>query len=371
LDYLEWSASVAFDDGWLALLIEQLRESKERCQKNQQPNEWISLLGCADVRCHRNGLTRGNGRGTHYPFRISYSGITIGLGDWNARDRTHGNVYVCLKGRDCLLLGGWAAYEEVRSLIEKLGGEIKSEILSRADLCLDISNLAASELQELVEKRKFITHLRSVVPHVELVGEKKTGFTAGVRPQRLICYDKRNQLMGRCDALYAEAWVQKRYGGEVPDVACRVEAQLCREFLKQFGIDTPADLKRSGAALFSRFLLERFRLVDRRIRKGDRNHSRAKVLPIWNDLAAVSEKIFGHIDGPLIRVDRSRVDPKRLLKQAIGCARNALLQKGEKVLTLQDFQAAVYREIEAQYPTEAEQLEFLEDYRCRESEFRG
>lgn len=371
IDYFEWSTSVTFDPGWLNLLVNELRESKERCQKEQKADEWITLLGCADVRCHRNGITRGNGHGTHYPFQISYSAITIGFGDWNASDRPHDNLYVCLKGRECLLLGGWEAYLEVQNLIEKLGGEVKREILSRVDLCLDVSNLAASELQKAVEKRQFITTMGTVVPYVELVEGKKTGFSAGKRPRRLICYDKREQLMGKCDQLYVEAWIQKRFAGEVPDSACRIEAQLSRVYLKQFGIDTPADLKKNATALFSRFLLDQFRLVDQRIKKGERNHGRAKVLTIWKDLAAAAEQVFGQMDHPLVRVDRTRVDPRRLIKQGIGCLRNALLQKGEKIESVHDFQAAVFREIDVQLGTESSQLDFVEDYRCRESEFRG
>lgn len=371
LDYFEWTASVAFDQGWLAFLIQDLREAKERCQKDQKADEWISLLGCADVRCHRNGVTRGNGRGTHYPFRVSYNGITIGLGDWNAGDRPHDNLYVCLKGRECLLLGGWRAYEEVREFVEKLGGEIKRELLSRVDLCLDVSNLKASELQEFVENRQFISRMRSVVPHAELVEGKKTGFTAGKRPQRLICYDKLNQLFGRCDSLYAEAWIQRRHGGETPASACRLEAQLCRTYLKQFGIDTPADLKANASALMSRFLLEQFRIVDRRIRKGERNQGRAKTLPIWEDLAEASQQIFGQIDQPLVRVDRRRVDPKRLIKQGFGCLRNAWLQRGVTIESIDDLQVEWWKVLQSQVSTDEALADFLEDYRLRETEFRG
>jgi hypothetical protein len=350
-------------------MVEVLNKAKEWCQKNQQSDTWVTLLTHVPLRVYRSGITRGQ-NGTHYPFKIRYCGIVIGLGDWNASERAFDNVYICLKGRECLLLNGWRAYDEVCELIRLLSGKVIRERLSRADICLDIANLAASELQQVVERRQFVTRMKCVTPYVELVSGKHTGFSAGKSPQRLICYDKVNELMGGSDQLYVRAWADKRHGGEIPEVAARVEVQLRRRYLKQFGIDSPSDFKQNASGLFTRFLDEQLRLVDRRIKPGTRNQGRAKTLPAWADLQEVALPIFGNDVRQLVRVDRSRVDPRQLIKQAAGCLRTALLQRGVPLDDFEEFEGQSLNLFEKVFSKPEDRKAFIEDYRNRETEFR-
>lgn len=56
-----------------------------------------------------------------------------------------------------MLVGAFEGYQRTLDLVKYLGGEPLELKLSRADLCLDICNLSAQELLELVKKGHFIT----------------------------------------------------------------------------------------------------------------------------------------------------------------------------------------------------------------------
>ncbi|WP_075092989.1 hypothetical protein [Planctomyces sp. SH-PL14] len=105
LDWFEGSFSVSFDPITRSRLIRELDAIKARCQETSIPDECVRLLGRVDVRVHRLGINRGGERGTHYAYQISYAGITIGLGDWNAEERQADNLFVRMTGETCLLKG--------------------------------------------------------------------------------------------------------------------------------------------------------------------------------------------------------------------------------------------------------------------------
>ncbi len=370
IDWFEWSASVDWDQSCFNLLFNSLTEIKNKCQQEGIAQERVFLLGCVPAWIHRMGKTRGGGRGRHFQFCITISGITLALGDWQATKEGADNLYVRLTGRDCLLQGAWESHEFIGSIVEKLGGFIWDEKLSRVDFCLDIANLPIVVLQNLVEQRQFITRLKEVRPQLNLVGDVHTGFTAGKSPQRLIAYDKLAQCQSKTDQEYLQGLLQNRYGGQVPQHASRVEVQLSREYLLRAGIQRPVDALKHGPSALRHYLTETFRLTDRVIVPGTKNHSRAKIHPLWESLIQGFEHVFGMPAERPVAIDRSKVNPIQLLKQSLGCLRNALLQKGKNISSFDDFIAQAADELKNLYSTSEEQEDFIEEYQFRLTEHK-
>jgi hypothetical protein len=366
---MEWSAWVHWNEQEAAELLKQLQAKKDECQTQQRPDVWHSLLGRADCRIHRVGINRGGGRGTHYPFRISWRAITIGLGDWNTSQRTTHNLFVQLRGRDCLLTGAWPAFEAVGELIELLGGRVLEEKLTRVDYCLDIAGLSVSAFREAIEQRQFVTRFKRLTPEHNLVTGEWQGFSAGKNPLRVILYDKLGEQSGTTDQLYFETLRERRYGGVVPDCAARLEAQLSRSWLTKQGISTPADLKRLGSRAVQKVLTESLRLVDRPIDPDNRNQQRAKLLPLWQSILDAAADVFGKPEGVLAPIPRDRIAPDTLTKQARGCLVTGLLQRSVPFETVDELLNAAHCELQRIMGTPEEEAEYLEECRRRRAEF--
>ncbi|VAX38663.1 hypothetical protein MNBD_PLANCTO02-3402 [hydrothermal vent metagenome] len=364
LDWFEWSAQVVWDQSCFSLIFDQLQQLKEECQQENKPEKLTYLLGTVPVWVSRMGKSRGR----HFPFHISVGGIKITLGDWQAGADKQENLTVLLTGRDCLLHGGWESYQFVCSVVESLFGEIIDEKLTRVDFCLDIANFPVEQLQSLVEKHHFITRLKEVRPQVNLVGNQHTGFTAGKRPQRLIVYDKLAEIRHKVDQEYVQALIDNRYGGQIPDQATRIELQFSRDYLKRMGISRPTDIVKHAPSAIRRFMTETFRMTDRAIVPGTKNHSRAEIHPLWNSLIEAYERIYGVPLKPSIPIQRSEVNPQQLLKQSVGCFKNIFLQQGKGITSYSEFIQLVSEELKKLYPTFEQQDNFVEEYLFRLTE---
>lgn len=362
LDWLEWSIAVQWPADVYQELFSELEEVRQECQDSKVPEKLHYLYGSLPVFVHRMGKTRGGARGRHYPFVITLGGIQCLIGNWQPSEGLPDNFVVCLTGRDCLLRGAWQCRELVHAAITKFGGEPVGEKVSRVDFCLDIDGLSTRLLQELVESRHYISRFKEVCPHSNLVDDSKTGFTAGKRPQRLIVYDKIEQVRRKYDREYVHALIQYRYGGNCPGQATRVEIQLGREVLRKFGIGQPADIPLHGPSALRRILTEGFRVVDRPIPPGTKNHSRAEIHPLWTSIIEAFEKCFGEPGPPPPPLDRSEMSPDQLIKQGFGCFRNAALQKRIPIARFSDFLTVCSKLIREVFDSDEKQEEFVEKY---------
>ncbi len=369
LDWLEWSSSVQWDRDAFEPLAAMLSAVKERCQLEGKPYEWVEILGVGPVRAGRTGGNRGGERGQHFDFKLAFENAPIFLAARHEADEKHPNVWAKLSGRACLLGGAWESYARVNRAIRAMGGEVVAEKLSRADLCLDIAELDVRELQEAVERGQCITRASSVEPRWNALTDRKTGFTAGKRPLRLTVYDKRMQVIQSADALYAQAMIDRRWGGQEPLKATRVEFQCAREWLREQGINSPCDFRQLQGAIAEKLTHEWFRIADRAVDRKNKNQSRAGTLPLWALVQDGFRRIFGECTGELVPVQRERIRPERLLKQARGCLMNAMLQMGWKVRTYPEFCLQSQRALHQLGMVEKDAEAFVEEYGRRETEF--
>lgn len=370
LDWLSFSWWIAWREWSFALLFNQLRDLKERAQTENVDRVGDFLLGNIPVFVFRSGYRSGGERGSQFKYKISLGGISIGLSDRQCSDgdKERPNCHVRLTGHDCLVHGAWYSYDVLKNAIEKLGGDVQKETVSRVDACIDIANLPVETLQGLVQRRQFITRLKNVVPYVNLVDNVQSGFAAGKHPQRLIVYDKLLEVLGKADQEYAQALIQRRYAGQVPEHALRVEVQLSRQCLLKYGVDSPGDARTHTAAAVHRFLSDSFRIVDQTIPVGSKNHSRANVHPLWSAIQRGFEDVFGEPGDCPAAIDRSTVNPQQLVRQAIGCLRNVLLQQGVDLANYEEFCQHCVEQMQRIHALETSRQAFVEEYQLRLTE---
>ena len=212
IDWFEWTALVDFGESpCFKSIAAQFQSAKEYSQSIRIKYTEVIVPGFGTVRVHRNGINRGGERGQHFEYRIKIAGATFGLspriGDdlLAGRKRQHANFYVVQTGRDCLLFGAHNGYQRAIEFLAVLGGTPADMKVSRADLCLDVCNLATERLNALVASGRFITKAKVVRPDINYVTDCVTGFSAGKSPMRLCVYDKLLERMGKADGLYNRA----------------------------------------------------------------------------------------------------------------------------------------------------------------------
>ncbi|MGE0537941.1 MAG: hypothetical protein AB7O68_23460 [Pirellulales bacterium] len=298
---------------------------------------------------------------------MTYHGVAIGLAKRLTGSDRLPNVYVRQTGSDCLRNGANETYQSIREMLTGLGAQLRDEKLTRADLCLDVAGLDAAELQKLAKHGHFVTRAQRVHPFEELVSQTCTGLSVGARPLRLVIYDKLEQQRRKCDDLYFRALVERRWGGSQPEKAARLEFQVSRERLCKCGIDSPADLCRLSGSLVATLMSDWFRLTVEAVDRRNNHQSRAETLPLWQSIAGAFIAVFGQPAGPLVPLDRSRIDPIRLVKQGRGCLANALLQRGVLPTTYHGLVVAAAQLLN-EVDGGADQVAYLEDYRRRATE---
>ena len=335
-DWFEWGCHVQWEDERFQVLNKKLESAKSDCQEKKLPCQVVSFDGIVLV-VERTGGNRGGDRGEHYEYKVRYAGLTIGIAARNKPNDQRPNVYVRMTGRECLLLGAVEGYQMARQLIVGLGGKVVKEKLSRVDISLDIAGLDVVELQEAAERKQFITDAGSVRPVNDVLHDIKSGIVAGKRPMRLVIYDKLEELQDTCDELYRRGLIDRRWGGQQPENATRVEYQCSRAWLMNQGISSPDDLFRLVGSLVEKLTGQWFWMTEEPVDRKNKNQSRAVPLAVWRGIQEAFRKVYGKPAGPLVPVQRDKIEPMRLMKQARGCLRNALLQMRKECRDYREF----------------------------------
>jgi hypothetical protein len=376
IDYFEWCGMIDFgkSPAFEALVLE-FQYAKQHCQREKRPYVEVMVPGFGPVRISRLGVNRGGERGQHFEFRLSIAGVKIGLSPRTGtsllagRKRQQANFYAEMKGRGCLLVGAVQGYKRTMELVVALGGEPVELKMSRGDLCIDICNLEATTLQQLVAAGHFVTLARHVHPNVDYVSEIITGFTAGKSPMRLSVYDKIQERLGKVDRLYLQGLIDRRWYGAIPQAAVRVEYQMRRRWLLEQGIATPDDFLKRCGALSAKLTHDWFRITEKPVDRANKHQSRAETHPIWKGIQAAFAGMFGEPEADLVPIRRDKIMPTELAKQARGCLVNCLLQMGMPLESYEQFAEMSRRLLLALPPSENAKLEFMVEVERRKMEF--
>ena len=364
IDWLEYGGVLGWpDEEPFERIMEQLENAKLQCQALDQDEIRILLNECEAVYVQRMGLKRGQGGGTYFDYRFTYQGIPICLAKRRSMVGESANVFVQLRGNECLLHGAVEAHRKVADLLARLGaGEIHDEKISRIDLRLDVVGLPITTFKELIDRRCFVTRSRYVQDWENKATLIWTGVTVGKHPRELRIYDKKYQQMRKYDAEIYQALVDRCWCGVDPEHAIRIEYQLGRNYLKRFEIHSLADVQANLGSLLNQLSTEFFRLTASPIVSSEKHQSRAEVHPLW---AGVQSALLEHAQVPaqkLVPIRYECVEPRKLIAQAVGCLVSALLQRSQAFTTFSDFLQLLVEMVKEHFHDEALQLRFLKRY---------
>jgi hypothetical protein len=234
------------------------------------------------------------------PYRLVLSNdfLSISL-DNSASSLLSPSVYIQVKSEFIWSAGLEEAYEQILRVVYGIYDDMpEREQVSRVDLFADFA--WAKQFQP-ADVKKFITRAKSKVTHSD--GQRISGFTIGKGKIQARIYDKTLEL---CRS--GKEWLYELWGVSKGVQVWRVEVQLRRESLKDFGIETFDDLLNSSQALWNYCTNQWLSM-----RAGNKNAARRQLLDFWKGVQATRLNLR---DDSINLVRRERVRSGMTEKQA-------------------------------------------------------
>jgi len=245
--------------------------------------------------------------GSHgYEWIIGSRDFSLSIGNWMEPISRPG-VKIELRSEFLWRMGSAQAVETILGLLGRTGAEIRSVMVSRADLCVDI--LLPQEAWGEWVRKYIVCRARHISPHFE--NGILTGISIGRGNVSARLYDKPREIRTKSK----KEWMYDIWGlNKVPE-GCRiirVEFQLRRPSLKELDIDSFTDLQQHLEHLWAYCTKKWLRLADR----PGKHHTQRTLLPWWGE---VQEGFLG-VQGaePAVRVKAVSVDRRQLLAQISG-----------------------------------------------------
>ena len=276
--------------------------------------------------------------GPYYAFVGEYAGIVIKIQDRAAPKNECPNVLVEIDGLVCLELGDRGALELTYDLIRQMGGEIDQVKLSRIDVCLDMPGVGMDEFAAAAAEWRYVSRLRNHWGWESGDREKKSsGRTVlfGKLPLQLEVYDKLAEVRASRNSRKLELMMARRWNGEMPAQAVRVEFRVGRAKLRELGIDSPDDFYRKRRVLVDYLCCDWFRFTDGPVDRA--NTTRAATLPLWAQVHEAFAAWAGQPNGEKLEpLPRGPVDVTGLFRQSYGVTKAIGRELGKDVV---DFDA--------------------------------
>lgn len=261
-----------------------------------------------------DGLELGElGKGPYMAYRFECEGMTFLVEDCPAPRGNRCNVRFVAPGMACLQRGGLGCLEIARDIVRQAGGIIDLEVLSRVDMCVDLTGVGMGPFWDAATEERYVTRAK------ELVKTKKHSRTVqvGVRPLSLCIYDKLARVRSKQNSDLLALMVERRWGGVLPRRAVRVEFSIGREKLRDFGIGSPDDYFRLRGALGADLCANWIRFTESKVDR--RNTTRAATLPLWLEVGEAFAAWAGQPNGEVLEpLPRGPVDVTGLFRQSHG-----------------------------------------------------
>lgn len=331
---------------YLDLLKERAQENRDAARKRPQPVYFSNIEGLWQI------MPDGMGTGVKLRWRVERGGVKIGIHS-NPKGAIPAVMvefnYEAVKFQrfpDVV-----AAVEEV---LRSWGFCIKAQKISRIDVQLTFPK-PFSLIAKAFEEHRVVTRVRQWSKYTSAISrridtsEDETEYTgfASTPPKRssktkhasktieIRIYDKIKECFKGSDSLEKLNDLYAVLG--IREHLTRVEFELHREFLKEYGIDTIVDFYAKLPELLRYLTHSYFRVVE----DPKNSHSeRQKTAAWWEDVARMFELAFNAtFEGKTLkRIEKKVWNAERLIQQALGCIRAALeVFPGEKEMTYTEF----------------------------------
>jgi len=274
----------------------------------------------------------------------SEHGLTLLLLNRETAHATLANVQARASSLLLMRLGFERVWALMQYCVEALNATIVDNKLSRVDACVDLPELAVAELSRAFNQGWVISRSRKRANYAEatfmndyLVGRESTGFTVGKSPLMLRVYDKLRESMldpQKLAVLDSQRW------GRRPSCATRVEFQIQRGKLKQFGVDTVEDWLQYRRQVVDELTSSWFRLTAGPV---DRKHAgRTEVHPAWLHVQEAFAAWTGEPSGRALKpMPRLWFDSSRAYAMVVGILKGNFAKIGKIIQDNEQF----YREV--------------------------
>lgn len=314
IDTFNFSMQVNFPDKELHNKLACLK-SEAQDNENKLPVTLAVADGAQDLRLQ---VYPGGGNGMEY--LIGNDQMVLSFSRSERARGTRPSVMVELKSEPLWHHGFDPMVERVLSIIRGLRGGIVNIKPSRADLCCDVL-IRESDWHEQL-RHSMVTRAHKLDPHV--MRRRLSGFSIGTGIVSARLYDKPFEIecKGGGKRWFFKVWgVDAAPGGHL---IVRVEFQLRREWLKNFGVDTMADFREKLPALLAYLTRRWLRLVD----DASKHHTMQAVLPWWEVIQNQTMQVQ-HAT-PAVRREAIAADKLRVSQGLVGYleAMTAILLEG-------------------------------------------
>lgn len=328
--YVNWS-----DPAW-EIITFALSKAQHEAQESQEIDAGVtSIDGTRALLVKPSGSHMGDFHGPFYKWRFECEGITYLVMNRQHRHETMPNVAVHVGSALLMEHGSKSIREKVYATIRAMGGIIAENKLSRVDPNVDIAGVSVSEFVKKFIDRHFLCRARKLdlqLGTVHMDGYNYTGFCVGRGDIRLRIYDK--LLECKHQPLKLEILERTRWG-TMPTAATRVEFQLRREALKEFGVSSWEDWEEKRASVCTYLCSEWFHFTDEAV---DRNHTdRANTWSEWEAVQSAFSQWTGTADAAERNKKPRRVNAVALARQAVGCLTSLAAIHRERIDAREDF----------------------------------
>lgn len=314
-----------------SLTWQRVRQLREEAKEKKEPVAY--RLADQEVLIHPFGI--GSGRVKHLELRIEWPGVMLALSETGGEKRQQANGYLKVSGEACLLHGALNVRKQVGAMLDELGLYVIDEWFKRIDVCLDIPDVGIDDW--------IVPSLRSgacVIScpnwNIFFNGGEPTGVKVG-SPARaqLTIYDKVCQLAKTSEA-YQIAMIKNRWKGRVPQKALRVEYQIRKTWLDQFGVSNVRDTMKRLPDIIARLTEPQayplFCVTQARVDRVHKHQGRRKVHPEWQRLVDTFRDLIGQPAEPLQRVNKEALKMGVACRAIIGYATTAAARLGAEIV---------------------------------------
>jgi len=220
------------------------------------------------------------------------------------------NLYIICNSDFLWRESAFGAYKIVQDFAFRLcNDEIERELASDVHIAVDFQGWEPPPS----EAHRYVSRATKQDCHVQMhtTWQQHTGYTIGKGIILARLYDKRTEMTVHRKPYFAVVWeANPHYDPEAP--VWRLEFQLRREAVSEFGIDTPAELFKRLNALWTYCAKDWLRYTDP---SADKTRHRWPTAPVWRELAHARIN-----DGrtPALRDRRSRARISDLLAMLWG-----------------------------------------------------
>jgi len=305
-------------------------DNKGSFKETPEFRDEIELEGIRFIVSPRGGRLGAGSKALGMKWRLqSEHGLSVLIANMPTAHKTVPNVNIVAASLPLMRKGFVVTWRLMQDYLLALGCLTKANKISRVDACVDLVDVAVDQFSDPFSMDWVVSRARQrdayesgVFISNHKTGRHSTGFAVGKSPLRLRVYDKLTESRKSPEKL---ALLEATRWGCIPARATRVEFQLSRTKLKQFGVDSVEDWVTKRATILDKLTHDWFRLTDGPV---DVKHAnRASVHPIWEKTRqAFFEWCDGPRDEPLMPLPKLHVDMSKQVKQMIGmftgiCAR--------------------------------------------------